>query len=463
MLLSETAKVKLNGGNIVYYEQLDYNIPREKNKWGKLGVLRGTIIEVKIEDLPENSHAEVEILCDYCEKVVVRKKYGGYINQNKKSTIHKDCCKACQPLKNKESNESVYGVSHISKLESTTEKRKQTNLNKYGFESYLQTEECKDRIKQTNLLTFGFDNPMQSERVKEKGRKTSLERYGVESYTQTDECKTKTAKTSLKKWGETSPMKNKEVRDKASQTNLERYGFENASSSPLIQEKRRKNVYEKYGVDYVCQDLEFQNKIKETINEKYGVDYYFQTGEFKETYKNTMLDKYGVDNPFKSEEVKEKIAKTKYDNNSILCSIQQRYICDLTNGELNYPIGSCNLDIAFLKENIYIEYDGSGHGLSVKFDNETIEHFEERNKRRWYFLKSKDWKSIQIISSTDKLPSDNAIIEMITYAKDYINTGHSWIKFIIDKNKIVNSLGEFDYDFGKLRKIKSNKEMEEVV
>ena len=45
---------------------------------------------------------------------------------------------------------------------------------------------------------------------------------------------------------------------------------------------------------------------------------------------------------------------------------------------------------------------------------------------------------------------------MIIYAKKYINTGHSWIKFDIDNNVIINRLGVFYYDFGELRKIKSN-------
>lgn len=454
MLLSKTVNVKLGGSNIIYYEQLNYNIPREKNKWGKFGILRGTTIEVKIEDLPKNSHAEVEVLCDYCEETVVKKEYGNYISQNINSIIHKDCCKKCQPLKNKESNELVYGVSHISKLESTTEKRKQTNLENFGFESYLQTQECKDRIKQTNLLNIGYENPMQSPIIKEKAKLTTLEKYNVEYYSQTEEFKNAFQKTSLKNWGTTSPMKNKEVRNKVNNTNLKRYGFKSASSNLLIKDKVQKTVQEKWGVDYIGQNLEIRDKIKETINDKFGVDFYFQTDEFKDQYKSTMMNKYGVDNSFKSEEVKEKIKLSLYKNGTAPSSLQQDYICDLTNGELNYPVGSCSLDIGFSEEMIYIEYDGSGHELSVKLENETIEQFNNRNKRRWYYLNRLGWKSIQIISLYDNIPSDTKILEMLTYAKDYIDTGHSWIKFDIDNLKIINSKGEFDYDFGELRKIK---------
>ena len=53
---------------------------------------------------------------------------------------------------------------------------------------------------------------------------------------------------------------------------------------------------------------------------------------------------------------------------------------------------------------------------------------------------------------------------MIEYAKKYISTGHSWIKFDIDNSKIINSQGEINYDFGDLRKIRPNKELiEEVI
>lgn len=124
---------------------------------------------------------------------------------------------------------------------------------------------------------------------------------------------------------------------------------------------------------------------------------------------------------------------------------------------MNYPFGNCSLDIGFPEDKIYIEYDGSGHNLSVIHGNETIKIFEDRNKRRWYYLNYRGWKSIQIISLQDKLPSDNKILEIIRYAKDYIATGHSWIKFDIDNLKIINSQGELDYDFGELKRIKSIK------
>lgn len=42
---------------------------------------------------------------------------------------------------------------------------------------------------------------------------------------------------------------------------------------------------------------------------------------------------------------------------------------------------------------------------------------------------------------------------MIQEAILYISSGHSWIYFDIDNSKIINSTGEYDYDFGTLRRI----------
>jgi len=84
----------------------------------------------------------------------------------------------------------------------------------------------------------------------------------------------------------------------------------------------------------------------------------------------------------------------------------------------------------------------------------TEEEFINKERRRWYFLNSKGWKEIRIISRQDKLPSDEVIFLMIEYAKEYINEGHSWIHFDIDNLKILKSTGNINVDFGKLRRIK---------
>jgi len=47
---------------------------------------------------------------------------------------------------------------------------------------------------------------------------------------------------------------------------------------------------------------------------------------------------------------------------------------------------------------------------------------------------------------------------MLDYAKNYIFTGHSWIKFDIDNSQIITSQYKIKIDFGRLRTI-TNKDL----
>ena len=73
--------------------------------------------------------------------------------------------------------------------------------------------------------------------------------------------------------------------------------------------------------------------------------------------------------------------------------------------------------------------------------------------RRYYYFKNKDWKIIRLISKNDLLPLDDKIIEIINIAKEYLNTGYSWIYFDIDNSKIICSEYKKYYNYGKLRRI----------
>ena len=67
-LISKEVEVNLNSMNIKYYEDLGYEIPRYKDKWGKLVVKRGTKIVVKVKDLQKGSNIKVKVKCDCCGK-----------------------------------------------------------------------------------------------------------------------------------------------------------------------------------------------------------------------------------------------------------------------------------------------------------------------------------------------------------------------------------------------------------
>lgn len=134
-----------------------------------------------------------------------------------------------------------------------------------------------------------------------------------------------------------------------------------------------------------------------------------------------------------------KQAKSLYENGNVACSNQQKYLNNLFGGKLNYPIGKYNVDICFPEEKIYIEYDGGGHDLRVKLNLLTYDEFNKKEISRNYYLMRRGWKQIRIISSNDKLPSDGKLLYLLNYARDYLNLGHHYIIFDIDKNNIITS------------------------
>ena len=67
MLLSKVVKLKWNTKNRKYYENIGYIFTQY-----------GDEFDVKVEDLTPSSKAVVEVECDFCHNVVVKKKYQTY-------------------------------------------------------------------------------------------------------------------------------------------------------------------------------------------------------------------------------------------------------------------------------------------------------------------------------------------------------------------------------------------------
>lgn len=186
----------------------------------------------------------------------------------------------------------------------------------------------------------------------------------------------------------------------------------------------------------------------------------------RQRVKNTNLKNNGVEYPMQNPEIKERNRQSLYKNGTARCSNQQKYIHNLIEGKLNYPVKGSSLDIAFPDEMIYLEYDGSGHRMSVTLGTFTEKEFIKRERNRTYGLLRSGWKEIRIISEKDDLiPSDQKLLEILSYARTYLNNNHHYIKFDIDNSKIINSQGEFDYNYGELRKIKPTDiiEIQEVI
>ena len=80
MLLTKEVEVSL-ASNFKYYENLGYEIPRVKNKNGKMRVPKGATIIVKIEDLQKGSCVLVDTNCDCCGREK-RMRYRDYNRHN---------------------------------------------------------------------------------------------------------------------------------------------------------------------------------------------------------------------------------------------------------------------------------------------------------------------------------------------------------------------------------------------
>ena len=421
-MLTKTVFIKWYGSLKQYYVNKGY-------KFTKIG----DEFEVKVEDLQNGNQSVVQVLCDYCLETTMNKEYRTYITQRENSVIHKDCCKNCSILKVKEGNLLTYGTEFVFQLPEVREKRKTTMINLYGAEEPSSSKILQDKRLKIVQEKYGVDNVFQLDNVKRKRKITMEEKYGNEHALLVQEFKDKKTKTTINKFGVEHAIQNQEVMDKRNATNIDKYGVEN----PLENE-------------------DIKEKAKNTCLNKYGVSNFGATEEHQILKKVTMMRRYGVEFSMQNPIILEKSKLTMFKNDTAPCSTQQRYLHNLLGGELNYPISKCSVDIAFPENKIYLEYNGGGHNLQVQFGNMTLEDFNNKEMKRYYFLKNKGWKQIIICSNNDYIPKDDVLLDILNYAKYFLNKGYSWIKFDINNAKIINSQGEIKVDFGRLRKISKN-------
>lgn len=109
-MIIEPIKIQLKLPNYKWFESKGYEIKKRSNKNGKLVLDIPQIIEVKFCDIPQNSHEQVEIICDCCGKK--ESKTVRAINEYK-AKYNKDCCSDCV---------KKHKIEHII----------QTKIDKYG-------------------------------------------------------------------------------------------------------------------------------------------------------------------------------------------------------------------------------------------------------------------------------------------------------------------------------------------
>ena len=91
MLITKEVEVYLTYNNYKYYQSIGYSVETYTNKQGKLSVKKKKI-KVKVEDLPKNARAPVEICCDVCQRhiIVPYSRYCEFNHDGKTFCIH--CC-----------------------------------------------------------------------------------------------------------------------------------------------------------------------------------------------------------------------------------------------------------------------------------------------------------------------------------------------------------------------------------
>ena len=249
---------------------------------------------------------------------------------------------------------------------------------------------------------------------------------------------------------------------KVKENNLLKYGVSNTSSLPEVKKRVQMTNIDRYGYPCSLQNKEVRQKAIDTCRSHFGVDYSIQCEAVFNATKESLKRHYGVDNPFQSNEIKEKASKSLYEHSLQKCSKQQLYLFNLYNqnngAELNYPISYYNADICLLKEKLDIEYDGGFHNGNVITGRMTQEEFDQKELVRNNIIKRAGYKQMRIISSKDKLPSDEILLQMLSETKQYFSDypNHSWIEYNIDTSIVRNAEhknGVF-FDYGKLRNIK---------
>lgn len=190
-----------------------------------------------------------------------------------------------------------------------------------------------------------------------------------------------------------------------------------------------KITMKKYGVRSTLRLPEVEKKVKESNLRKFGVEMPLQSEEIREKAKDTMEKRYGVKYTLQNTTLREKV-NTSMRNNNVNCvstSSQQKLLCDVFNGELNFPIGPYFVDIFLKKDNICVEYDGSGHDLSVKIGKLTRSAFEAKEKERLSFLIEKGYRVVKIISKTDLLPQSEKLYELKNLCLEKIKNNNFYL------------------------------------
>ena len=299
-------------------------------------------------------------------------------------------------------------------------------------------KKCKDiKTKKTNNKYYGCDNVFSNQQIKDKIKNTNNKKYGVNN-----------------------PMESIAIQNKVKATCQKKYGGNSSMCSEEIQNKAKITCQKKYGGNSAMCSEEIQNKAKITCLQHFGVNNPFQSEEVKEKIKVVNLKRYGAENPMQNEEIKNKALDSFQFNGTGPSSRAQRYINYISNGTLNKHICSSLVDIYMEKENIVIEYDGSGHFLNDIINGNAFPTKDSllREKEREDSIVNKGYKVIRFIATKDRIPSDEVILNLI---EEFKNSDFKVVRIDFEEGTIDRDYKEKSHhNFGELRKI-TKKDLEQ--
>lgn len=181
----------------------------------------------------------------------------------------------------------------------------------------------------------------------------------------------------------------------------------------LREVREREKTYKTFPYD-TCRDCSHIRRKQVNLN-KFGCEYPAQNKEIFEKQKKTMMKKYGVENPMESQFFVDKIAETKMKNgttgysgekfiiNGVFASRPQVNLSKKINGKVNRYMFGKYIDIVLEEYKVAIEYDGSGHKMSIQRGKKTESEFYANELSFERKLLSHGWKFIRIKNEKDLL------------------------------------------------------------
>lgn len=165
MILTERVMATVSGANKDYFERKGYILPYKKDARGRIGIAKGTNLEVSVYDLQPFSNIKIKYKCDDCENVfeVHANTIFGRRNSQYKKTGETVCSRcANKRMSGKNNSQYKHGNNRYPEYRCNAKKRGIAfNLSIHEFES-LTTKEChycggNSKDRDTRIRSNGID------------------------------------------------------------------------------------------------------------------------------------------------------------------------------------------------------------------------------------------------------------------------------------------------------------------